>query len=156
MSHVKRLRIDAKDGEVLKLQALNTSALVIIISAPSERTSIPQSSMSLQHHNSISTLVLHQATSHLQRIDINEGAMPNLEGLHIANCPGLKELAQGMEYLTKLEIFGWINPDRTLIERVQREETEKKLSAERERISQCCLFLFFSDRTLNDSFKYIE
>ena len=45
-----------------------------------------------------------------------------------------KELSQGIEYLTKLKVFQWTNPDRTLLERVQSEWAEGQSSEDRQRI----------------------
>ncbi|XP_078158837.1 disease resistance protein RPM1-like [Carex rostrata] len=57
-SHLKDLFVQAKDGEVLQLQALNTSASEIEFNRLVERTSVPQFSRSLQYHNSIRKLTL--------------------------------------------------------------------------------------------------
>jgi disease resistance protein RPM1 len=181
MSHLERLTLAAKDGEILKLEAFSTSALDIIISGQIERTSVPAFSRSLQRFNSVRTLVLlqtrldansfsclqemHSLTAlrlcfaydgndmcfhgtsfrmlrefglvmapHLKCIEINEGAMTNLERLFIIDCTGPEDLPQGIEYLTKLQIFEWENPNRTLVERIQRERAERQLSADRRRI----------------------
>ncbi|XP_078168027.1 disease resistance protein RPM1-like [Carex rostrata] len=186
-NHLGSISVAAKDGEVLQLQALKTLASGIRLHGKVERSSAPQFSSSLQHHNSIRTLDLinsgldensfsclqgiHSLTNlylrwayegnelcfdemsflmlrklevkvapHLERIEINEGAMPNLVELYISDCPGLKELPRGIEYLSKLKLFKWCNPNGTLVERIQRERAEEQGSVDRMRILRSIRF----------------
>ncbi|XP_078158245.1 disease resistance protein RPM1-like isoform X3 [Carex rostrata] len=176
----------AKDGEVLQLQALNTSVSEIQFNGQVERTSVPQFSRSLQYHNSIRKLKLSKSgldensfsclqeigslrfldltfykgnglcfhemsflmlrelkvkeAPHLERIEINKGAMPNLEKLYISYCPLRKDLPRGIEYLSKLELFEWGDPDETLVERLLKEMTEEQVSEDRMRILRLIKF----------------
>ncbi|XP_078158835.1 disease resistance protein RPM1-like [Carex rostrata] len=188
LSHLEELSVQAKDGEVLQLEALNTSASKIVFNGQVERTSVPQFSRSLKNHNSInelgllnsgldensfsclqeirslrilrltgyegnelcfhemSFLILRelkvQEAPHLERIEINKGAMPNLEELSISECPGVKELPRGIEYLSKLELFEWGDPDETLVDMVQKEMTEEQVSEDRMRILRLITFKY--------------
>ncbi|XP_078158244.1 disease resistance protein RPM1-like isoform X2 [Carex rostrata] len=185
-SHLEALSVLAKDGEVLQLQALNTSASEIEFTGQVERTSVPQFSRSLQYHNSIRKLKLSNSgldensfsclqeirslrfldltryernelcfhemsflmlrklkvkeAPHLEHIEINKGAMPNLEELSISKCPGVKDLPRGIEYLSKLKLLKLGNPDRTLVERVEKEMTEEQVSEDRVRILRLIKF----------------
>ncbi|XP_078158238.1 disease resistance protein RPM1-like isoform X2 [Carex rostrata] len=185
-SHLENLFVRAKYGEVLQLQALNTSASKIVFNGQVERTSVPQFSRSLQYHNSIRELFLYNSgldensfsclqeirslrflalacyegnelcfhemsflmlrelqvweAPHLEGIEINKGAMPNLEELSIFECPGVKELPRGIEYLPKLKLLELGIPDRTLVERVEKEMTEEQVSEDRMRILRLIKF----------------
>ncbi|XP_078158240.1 disease resistance protein RPM1-like isoform X4 [Carex rostrata] len=182
-SHLEALFVWAKHGEVLQLEALNTSASEIQFTGQVERTSVPQFSRSLQNHNRIRKLELYNSgldensfsclqeirslrtlgltcyegnelcfhemsflmlrelhlweAPHLEGIEINKGAMPNLEKLFIFECPGVKELPQGIEYLPKLKL---LDLDRTLVERVQKQMTEEQVSEDRMRVLRLIKF----------------
>ncbi|XP_078149709.1 disease resistance protein RPM1-like [Carex rostrata] len=79
----------------------------------------------------------------VQLIEINQGAMPNLEKLHIDLIKGVKELPQGIEYLSKLEDFVWYNPDTTLVEGVQREREDNQVGEDRMRIIKVVKFVTY-------------